>query len=77
MKATTMLDTLRSLLGVPAYAIPLSVCKPARLYLLDRVGIPMTGTALLFAIPYVMTDDVKAEGRNLPSMPSRGTTTGM
>ena len=65
MKATTMLDTLRSLLGVPAYAIPLSVCKPARLYLLDRVGIPMTGTALLFAIPYVMTDDVEAEGRNL------------
>ena len=65
MKATTMLDTLRSLLGVPAYAIPLSVCKPVRLYLLDRVGIPMTGTALLFAIPYVMTDDVEAEGRNL------------
>ena len=65
MKATTMLDTLRSLLGVPAYAIPLSVCKPARLYLLDRVGIPMTGTVLLFAIPYVMTDDVEAEGRNL------------
>ena len=65
MKATTMLDTLRSLLGVPAYAIPLSVCKPARLYLLDRVGIPLTGTAILFAIPYVMTGDVEAEGRNL------------
>ena len=65
MKATTMLDTIRSLLGVPACAIPLSVCRPARTYLLDRAGIPYTGTAVLFAIPYVMTEDIRNPERNL------------
>ena len=65
MKALTMLETIRSLLGVPARAIPLSVCRPARGYLLERAGIPATGTAVLFAVPYLMTADVKAAGRNL------------
>lgn len=65
MKATTMLDTIRSLLGVPLCAIPLSVCRPARSYLLKRAGIPLTGTAVLFAIPYVMTEDVQNPERNL------------
>lgn len=65
MKAPTMLDTIRSLLGAPACAIPLSVCKPGKTYLLDKAGIPPTGTAILFAIPYVMTSDVDAPERNL------------
>ena len=65
MKASTMLDTIRSLLGAPACAIPLSVCKPGKTYLLDRVGIPPTGTAILFAIPYVMTADVDSPDRNV------------
>ncbi len=65
MKATTMLDTIRSLLGVPSCAIPLSLCKPARAYLLEKAGIPATGTAILFAIPYLMSADVKDPDRNL------------
>lgn len=65
MKALTMLDTIRSMLGVPACAIPLSVCKPARRYLLERAGIPFGGTAILFAVPYLMTDDARNADRNL------------
>ena len=65
MKATTMLDTIRSLLGVPACAIPLSVCKTAKGYLLDKAGIPETGTAVLFAVPYLVTSDVDDPTRNL------------
>lgn len=65
MKALTMLDTIRVLLGVPACAIPLSLCKPAKSYLLERAGIPPTGTAILFAVPYVMTADVYDPSRKL------------
>ena len=65
MKAITMLDTIQSLLGMPACAIPLSYCKPARTYLLERAGIPATGTAVLFTVPYVMTADVEDPRRNL------------
>lgn len=65
MKATTMLDTIRSLLGVPACAIPLSVCKPAKSYLLERAGISSEGTAVLFAVPYLVTADVADPRRNL------------
>ena len=63
MKTPTMLDTVRSLLGVPACAIPLSVCKPAKTYLLDRAGIPSAGTAILFAVPYLVTADVEARNQ--------------
>ena len=65
MKANTMLETIRSLLGMPACAIPLSVCKPARSYLLTKADIPVTGTAILFTIPYVMTADTQDPQRNL------------
>ena len=65
MKTLTMLETVRSLLGVPACAIPLSVCKPAKTYLLERAGIPPTGTAILFTVPYVMTADAEDPLRNL------------
>ena len=65
MKDTTMLDTIKSLLGVPACAIPLSICKRSRAYLLDRARISSTGTAVLFAIPYLITSDVNNPCRNL------------
>lgn len=65
MKAPTMLDTIRSRLGVPACAIPLSVCKPVKSYLLGRAGIPETGTAILFAVPYAMAEDASDPRRNL------------
>ncbi len=65
MKAITMLDTIESLLGTPACAIPLSCCKPAKGYLLDKAGIPSTGTAMMFAVPYLMTEDVENPLRNL------------
>lgn len=65
MKATTMLDTLSSLLGTPVRAIPLSSCHILRPYLLERAEIATTGTALFFTIPYVMTADVDDPGRNL------------
>lgn len=65
MKANTMLETIRSLLGMPTCAIPLSYCKPAKGYLLERAGIPDCGTAILFAIPYVMTEDILNPARNV------------
>lgn len=65
MKENTMLETIRSLLGVPSCAIPLSICKPARSYLLEKAEIPKTGTAILFLIPYLMTDDVSKPQRNV------------
>ena len=65
MKTPTMLDTVRSLLGVPACAIPLSVCRPAKAYLLDRAGIPSSGTAILFAVPYLVTADAGDPHRTL------------
>ncbi len=65
MKATTMLDTLSSMLGRPACAIPLSMCKPRRTHLLERAGISAGGTAMLFAVPYISPEDVDAPDRNV------------
>ena len=65
MKANTMLETIRSLLGVPSCAIPLSVCKIAKPYLLEKACIPLTGTVILFTIPYLMTEDAIAPERNV------------
>ncbi len=63
--AITMLETLASLLGLPLRAIPLSSCRITRPYLLERAGIPPTGTAVLFPMPYVMCRDVADPTRNL------------
>ncbi len=65
MKAQTMYDTLASLLGVPVRAIPLSLCRITRPYLLERVGIGANGTVLPFVIPYLMHADIAASERNL------------
>ncbi len=65
MMAQTMYETLASLLGLPMRAIPLSFCRVTRPYLLERAGISVSGTAILLAIPYVMTADVYDERRKL------------
>ena len=65
MKAVTMLETIRSLLGTPACAIPLSSCRILRPHLLTRAGLPTEGTAILFSIPYLVTSDEALPGRNL------------
>lgn len=65
MKAQTMLDTIRSLLGTPACAIPLSYCKPAKSYLLEQADIGAEGTAILFSVPYVLSKDVQDPARNV------------
>lgn len=65
MTATTMYETLASLLGLPVCAIPLSFCDIKRPYLLERAGIGADGTAMIFAIPYLVTSDVSDSTRNL------------
>ena len=65
MKATTMLDTIGSLLGAPTWAIPLSFCRVQKPYLLERAGIPGTGTAVFFALPYLVAADAVSRERNL------------
>ena len=65
MTANTMYETLASLLGLPVCAIPLSFCDVKRPYLLERAGIDTNGTAMIFAIPYLVTSDVADPDRNL------------
>ncbi len=65
MKAGTMLDTISSLLGTPACAIPLSSCRLIRPHLLERAGLPLTGTVIFFAVPYVLCEDVDRAERTL------------
>lgn len=65
MKANTMLETIMSLLGTSAHAIPLSCCKLAKEYLLKRHDIPHSGTVILFSIPYLMTEDARNPQRNV------------
>ena len=64
MKVRTILETISSPVGTPSRAIPLSCCKPARSYLFEREGIPQTGTAILFTVPYLMTADAENPARN-------------
>ncbi|MBE6558238.1 MAG: hypothetical protein E7661_04420 [Ruminococcaceae bacterium] len=52
-------------LGVPLGAIPLSSCHIRKPYLLEKQGIDSQGTAILFAVPYVMARDVSDPERNL------------
>ncbi len=65
MTATTMYETLASLLGLPLRAIPLSSCRLIRPYLLERAGISAEGTAMMFVIPYLMRADMEHPARNL------------
>lgn len=65
MMARTMYETLASLLGLPMCAIPLSYCRVSKPYLLERAGIGEDGTALVFAIPYLLAADSEDPARNL------------
>ena len=47
MKDTTMREAIEAMLGVPVRAIPLSVCRIKKAYLLDRAGITKDGTVLV------------------------------
>lgn len=58
-------EMISALVGAPVYAIPLNACRVSRPYLLERAGISMNGTALLFAIPYLVAADAHAPERNL------------
>lgn len=64
-KATTVLACLEQYLSLPVGGIPLSKCKVLRPYLLERQGLPTQGTALLFAVPYVLCEDAVDPLRNL------------
>ncbi len=65
MKATSMYETITSLLGVPSCAIPLSSCRIQRPYLMERTGIPSSGTVILFVLPYLVRTDMEDPERNL------------
>lgn len=65
MSGTTITEIIRSALGVPAYAIPLSLCHIQKPYLLSRAGISEGGCAILFAIPYTMAADRQDPERNI------------
>lgn len=60
-----MREVISTLVGAPVYPIPLTACRVNRPYLLERAGISMNGTALLFAIPYLIAADAHAPERNL------------
>ena len=65
MMASTVCEMLKTQMGLPVRAIPLSMCRITRLYLLDRAHIPTSGTAILFPIPYVVSSDVDDARRNV------------
>lgn len=64
---TTILSHLGRALGVPLGAIPMSSCKITKPHLLKRAGLASAsqGTALLFAVPYVVARDAYDPQRNL------------
>ncbi len=64
-RTTSLLSFMGQALGVPLGAIPLSQCRIQRPYLLERSGLSHEGTAVLFAVPYVVTADAHKPERNL------------
>ena len=65
MSGATITEIIRSALGVPACAIPLSLCRIQKPYLLSRAGISEEGCAVLFAIPYTVEADRQDPNRNI------------
>ncbi len=65
MMASTVCETIEAQVGLPVRAIPLSMCRIMRPYLLDRAGIPTSGAAILFTAPYVLSSDIANEQRNV------------
>ncbi len=62
---TDLLSYLAPRLPSRPAAIPLTACRLTRPYLLERAGIPVTGTAVLFTVPYLVSEDARAAERNL------------
>lgn len=58
-------DAVAAQVGASVHPIPLAACRVRRPYLLERAGIPLSGTALLFAIPYLVAADATNQERNL------------
>ena len=65
MMANTVCEMLETQMGLPVRAIPLSMCRIIRPYLLDKAGIPASGTAIIFAVPYVVSADITDKRRNV------------
>jgi len=63
--ANTVCEIIETQTGLSVRAIPLSMCRITRPYLLDKVHIPPSGTAILFAVPYVVSSDIADERRNV------------
>ena len=64
-EAMTVLAYLEQSLSMPVGGIPLSSCKIMRPRLLEQRGLPLDGTAFLFAVPYVLTKDAENPDRNI------------
>ena len=60
-----ILSTVRQLTGLSAAALPLSVCRVTRAYLLERHSIDISGTAIMLAVPYVVSGDIRDPDRNV------------
>ena len=60
-----ILSTVRDLTGLSAAALPLSACRVTRAYLLERHHIDPSGTAIMLAMPYVISRDICDPGRNV------------
>lgn len=58
-------QTVSDLVGALVYPIPLENCRLTRPYLLEHTGISSGGTALFFAIPYLIAADVADPTRNI------------
>ncbi len=64
-KDMTIRSYLERHLPVTASGVPLCQCKILRPYLLERAGLSLQGTAFLFAVPYVLSEDVNRSERNV------------
>lgn len=62
---STIMERLTSLLCARAAALPLSRCRITRPYLLDRSGIGTSGTAMFFAVPYLVSADAHDASRSV------------
>ena len=61
----TLQERVSALLHCDCAALPLSSCRLVRPYLLEKHAIPTSGTALFFAVPYLVASDADLPSRNL------------
>lgn len=61
----SLLSFIGQALGVPLGAIPLSFCRLQRAYLLEKDHLDTEGTAILLAVPYLVSGDAHHPRRNL------------